>query len=185
MIRKVAVYLGSSTGNSPKWAEMTHSLGKALAEKGKEVIYGGANVGLMKVLADAVLEYRGQLTGVFPTGFGGKREVMVHNIDVERHDCTEMIYVRDFAERKNTMEELSDCAIVLPGGFGSMDELFCFAVGNEIARHDKISYVLNYDGYYDFLREQVGKMKQEGFLPKECDSIVFVDTVAELLEIIS
>lgn len=185
MIQKVAIYLGSSPGNSPKWAEMTYSLGKALAESGKEVIYGGANVGLMKVLADAVLENGGRLRGVFPTGFGGKREVKLQNIDVERHDCTEMIYVRDFAERKTTMEELSDCAVVLPGGFGSMDELFCYAVGNEIARHDKLSYVLNYDGYYNCLKEQVGKMKQEGFLPKECDSIVFIDTVADLIDIIS
>lgn len=180
----VAVYLGSSVGSNPEYAEMVAGLGRRLAVNGHRVVYGGANVGLMKILADAVLEADGQIVGVLPVGFGGKREVQAQKVNIVKDGLTEMIWVKDFAERKATMENLSDCALVLPGGFGSMDELFCYAVGNEIALHDKIAYVLDFNGYYEGLRTQISHMKREGFLPSDSDCIRFATSIDELMEML-
>ena len=181
MLKSVAVYLGSA-GASAKWRDLAFSFGKRLAENGIKVVYGGADVGTMSSLADGVLAGNGHLTGVFPTGFGGKREVAATGRDILRKDATEMVKVKDFAERKQTMSALSDCCVALPGSYGTMDELFCYAVENEIGLHDKKSYVLNIDGYYDGLEKQVATMKEEGFIRKDSDMIVFVHSVDEFFE---
>ena len=178
MIKSVAVYLGSAE-TSAKWREFAYSFGRLLAEKGIKVIYGGANVGTMASLADGVLAGNGHLTGVFPAGFGGKREVAAQKKDILRKDLTELIEVKDFAERKMMMSRMSDCCVALPGSYGTMDEMFCYAVENEIGIHDKKSYVLNIDGYYDGLEKQVATMKEEGFIRKDSDMIVFVHSVDE------
>lgn len=135
----------------------------------------------MGVLADSVLEAGGEITGVFPTGFGGKREVQAMNVEIEQDGLSRMVHVKDFAERKAVMEELSDCAVILPGGYGSMDELFCYAVGNEIGLHDKTAFVLNFEGYYDGLETQVASMKSNGFLAADASMIQFCHSLDELL----
>ncbi len=183
MIKSVAVYLGSAEA-SAKWREFAYSFGKRLAEKGIMVVYGGANVGTMASLADGVLAGNGHLTGVFPVGFGGKREVAAQKRDILRRDLTELYEVKDFAERKMTMSRLTDCCVALPGSYGTMDELFCYAVENEIGLHDKKSFILNIDGYYDGLEKQVETMKGEGFIRKDSDMIVFVHSVDEFFELI-
>ena len=166
MIKTISVYLGSSEGKGGKYVALAREVGRTLARKGIKVVYGGAEVGTMKALADGVLEEGGYLVGVFPNGFGGKREVQAQNIEILCDRLSECILVRDFAERKATMEALSECALVLPGSVGTMDELFCYGVNNEIGLHDKKVYVLNYDGYYDGLRAQLETFVREGFIPE-------------------
>lgn len=184
MVRTVAVYLGSAAA-SDKYMKLAFDFGRRLAENGIRVVYGGADVGTMAALADGVLSVGGHLTGVFPVGFGGKREVAARNVEILRKDVTELIQVKDFAERKETMSSLSDCCVAIPGSYGTMDELFCYAVENEIGLHDKISYVLNIDGYYDGLEMQVERMKNDGFIGRDAGMITFVHSVDEFFEIIN
>lgn len=184
MVKNVAVYLGSAAA-SEKYRRFAFDFGRRLAENGLRVIYGGADVGTMAALADGVLFAGGHLTGVFPVGFGGKREVAAQNIEILRKDLSELIEVKDFAERKETMCALSDCCVAIPGSYGTMDELFCYAVENEIGLHDKISYVLNVDGYYDGLEMQVERMKKDAFISKDAGMICFVHSVDEFFEKIS
>lgn len=184
MIKSVAVYLGSAE-TSRKWMDFAYAFGRRLADAGLRVVYGGADVGTMSALADGVLDGGGCLVGVFPTGFGGKREVAAQNREILRKDLTELVTVRDFAERKETMCSLSDCCVAIPGSYGTMDELFCYAVENEIGLHDKISYVLNVDGYYDGLEAQVSRMKAEGFISADAGMITFLHSEDEFFKIIT
>jgi len=163
-----SVYLGSSNGKGDKYMDFARESGRQLARRGIRVLYGGADVGTMKALAEGVMEAGGTLIGVFPEGFGGKREVKAQNIEILRKDMTQTILVRDFAERKKVLDSESDFAIVLPGSAGSMDELFCYAVSNIIGLHEKIVYILNLDGYYDGLKLQLETFVREGFLSPEC-----------------
>lgn len=183
-VKSVAVYLGSAE-SSPKWREFARNFGNRLAENGIKVIYGGANVGTMAALADGVIAGKGHLTGVFPVGFGGKRDVAAKHIPILREDVTELIEVRDFAERKDVMCSISDCCVALPGSYGTLDELFCYAVGNEIGLHDKISYVMNVDGFYDGLEQQIETEKREGFIGVEAGMITFVHSMDEFFDAIS
>lgn len=178
-MKTISVYLGSACGHSEKYCRFAYEFGATLAQKGVKVVYGGADVGTMKALADGVSDAGGYLVGIFPDGFGGKREVAAMNVEILRPGMTEEIIVKNFAERKMVLEDLSDCAVVLPGSLGSMDELFCYVVGYEIGTHDKIAYVLNIDGYYDGIKMQIETFKREGFLRADDASIVFCDSAED------
>ena len=182
MIKSVAVYLGSS-GAKPKYMKLAYDFGRMMADNRIKVVYGGASVGTMGALADGVLSGGGEIVGVFPVGFGGKREVAASKREILRKDVTEIIEVRDFAQRKEVMRRLSDCSISLPGGYGTMDELFCYAVENEIGLHDKTAYVLNIDGYYDGLEKQAETMEKENFISGQPRMIVFLHSIDEFLRI--
>jgi len=176
-MKSVAIYLGSAYGADQKYADFAYEVGRALALRGIEVIYGGANVGTMGSLARGVLENGGRLVGVFPKGFGGKREIQKKHIEILQEGMTETILTENFSERKAVMEQRADCAVALPGGIGTMDELFCFAVDNEIALHEKPAFILNFDGFYDGLKLQLETMACLKFLPSGerilniCDSL--------------
>lgn len=178
----IAVYLGSGEGNDPKYMRIARGFGAEMARRGVRVIYGGANVGCMRALADGVLGEGGEIIGVFPEGFGGKKEVAATGADIIRRDLTRLVLVRDFAERKQVMEDLSDCAVALPGGFGTLEELFTFALNVEIGRHTKRAYVLNVDGYYDGLREMLERMSGSAFLHEEYPVITVCGSVDEFVD---
>ena len=181
MIKSVAVFLGSSPG-SEEHLSFARDFGRQLAERGYRAIYGGAEVGTMKAFADGVIEAGGEIIGVFPKGFGGKREVAQTHRHIESSRVTETIEVTDLAERMKVMNSLSDCCVILPGGYGSMEELFCYAVDNEIGVHDKIAYVLNTKGYYDALENLVSTMKSEHFLKADSSVIRFAHSIDELFD---
>lgn len=181
MIRTVAVYLGSADA-SESYRKFAYDFGALMASKGIRVVFGGAAVGTMKSLADGCLSAGGEIIGVMPEHFGGKREVAAAHKNIHRDDLTESITVKDMAERKAVMGKLSDCCVILPGSYGTMDELFCYAVENEIGLHDKYAYVLNIDGFYDGLETQVARFKADGFIRKDSDVITFVRSVDEFLE---
>lgn len=165
-IKTVAVYLGSRTGKGPEFVKNAYRLGQLLAENGIRIVYGGASVGTMKALADGCSAAGGHITGVFPTGFKGKRDNAAAGIHVgpEGVDLSETIYVIDIAERIATMERLSDAMIFLPGSFGTMTEAFSWMEGWQLGYHFKPAFVLNTGGYYDGLLTQMRTMIAAGFM---------------------
>lgn len=184
-IDKITVFLGSASGNSPKYAENAAELGRRLAEAGMEMVYGGASVGTMWVLASSALEAGGHVTGVFPKNFKGKREAQEHGTEVRAHGLTEMIETPDLASRVEKMTELGDACIVLPGSYGTMHELFSWLVGYQVRKHSKPVFILNTDGYYDSLRELFTAMSSNGFMSaKDAGIACFCTTVDEIMEAI-
>lgn len=179
----VAVYLGSALNCLPEYNELAYRLGEELAKAGHAIVYGGANVGTMKHLADGAQNAGGKVTGVFPKNFMGTEEVIRSGIKVVRDNLSELIWVEDFAERKKVMEEISGCAVVMPGSYGTLDEMFTYTCNNAIGKHDKKVYVLNHNGFYTPLKELVANIGAGGFMKSEAADIVnFCDTVDELLK---
>lgn len=182
MIKSVAVFLGSASPSEER-LNFAYNFGKELADRGFTVVFGGAEVGTMKAFADGVIEHGGDITGVFPKGFGGKREVAAIRKSILMSRVTRMVEVKDMGERMSVMNKLSDCCVIIPGGYGTMEELFCYAVENEIGIHDKQAFVLNTDGYYDALEEQIATMKREGFLRADSDIITFYHSLDDLFAV--
>ncbi len=163
-IKSTAVYLGSKGGNSPLFEESAYNLGRELALNGISVVYGGTTVGTMKALAEGVLSPGGDVTGVFPKKFL-YRGILNENI-------TRTILTEDLKERKAKMEELSDAAIILPGSYGTMDELFEYAVNNQLDSLGRPIFVLNLNGFYDPLLMQLDTMVKYGFLTEPLRKMV-------------
>ena len=186
-MKTIAVYLGSSEGNGPQWKAAAREFGAKAARAGLRIVYGGANVGTMAALADGALGEGGQVTGVFPTGFGGRPQVAAMHKDIARKDIAELIYVKDFDERKATMMSLADCAVVLPGSVGTMDEAFNFALNTEIDLQDKPTYFLNFEGYYEGIKMQIAAMMKGGFMSDEeyAKMFRFFDTADELIDFLT
>lgn len=179
----VSVYLGSSIHCDVKYNRLAFEVGRTLAEHGHTVVYGGSNVGTMKDLADGAMSAGGKVTGVFPRSFKGSRDIWNSGIEVQRRDLTEIIETEDFAERKKKMEALGDCCVVLPGSFGTLDEMFTYACDRSIDKHTKNIYVLNFDGYYNPVRDLIRNMDREGFLkPHLTGMFFFCDSVASLMQ---
>ncbi len=173
-IGRVAVYLGSKVGSSPIFVETASRLGSALALNKIAVVYGGTCMGTMKALADGVLEAGGDVTGVIPESF---------RTFEESHDgLTTLIRVRELPERKQKMEELSQAAVILPGGYGTLDELFEYAVNNQLKLLGRPIYVLNLDGFYAPLCEQLDIMVRHGLLTDELRAMIhFCDSVEQVV----
>lgn len=163
-IKCVAVYLGSKPGSSPIFTESATLLGKELALNGIAVVYGGTTVGTMKALADGVLEGKGKLIGVFPRKFLYK--------GILNEELSETYITEDLKDRKAKMEELSDACIILPGSYGTMDELFEYAVNNQLDGLQRPIFLLNLNGFYDHLLSQLDVMVEHGFLTPELRKMV-------------
>ena len=150
-LRSLCVFCGSRQGQSPAFAESAIRLGRLLAARGIRLVYGGGSVGLMGILADACLEAGGEVTGVIT------RHLM--DREVGHRGCTELILVDTMLERKTRMAELSDGFLSLPGGIGTLDELFEMLTWTQLRLHQKPNALLNVDGFYDpliaFLRQSV------------------------------
>ncbi len=151
----IAVYCGSSFGNNPEFANAAKALGKSLAEAKTGLVYGGGNVGLMGAIADAVLEAGGNVIGVIPKALE-QREVAHSNL-------TQLIIVPDMHTRKAKMIELADAFIVLPGGIGTLEELFEVWTWAQLGYHQKSVGLLNIAGYYDQLLEFLDMAVKVGF----------------------
>lgn len=181
-MENIAVYLGSAPSCREIYKELAYELGKQLAQVGLTLVYGGAAVGTMGALANGALEAGGRVIGVFPHGFRGTKEVRESGLEVVRHGLSEFIETADFAERKQVMEDRSEACIVMPGSFGTMDELFTYACNRAIGKHAKPIFILNYKGYYDPLRQLLINMQEAGFMkPVMAGAITFCDTVEEII----
>jgi uncharacterized protein (TIGR00730 family) len=164
-IKNIVVHLGSRLGNDPQFSMVTYALGELLAQSGIGVIYGGAREGLMGILADSVLSHDGEITGVMPEYLEWTNKERMHP------GLTERIWVNDMAERKKIMTELSDAAIVLPGGIGTGEELFDYASCTTLRELTKTPFkpigIININGFYDNLIRQLDVATEAGFISKE------------------
>ncbi len=167
MIRRVAVYCGSKTGNRPVYAEAARALGSALASRGLGLVYGGAAHGLMGSVADAVLEGGLTAVGVIPQGLA--RQEFAHP------RLTEVHFVESMHQRKALMIDLADAFVALPGGFGTMDELFEVLTWAQVGLHAKPIGLLNVDGFYDPLLEWVRVSLREGFVPPVLSGVLVAE----------
>src|SRR5262245_42868033 len=155
-ISSIAVFCGSKKGNNPVYLQHATELGKLFAQNDITLIYGGARVGIMGIIADTVMTNGGRVIGVIP-------KVLV---DRERqHDSiTELIVADDMHARKRKLYELCDAAVVLPGGFGTMDELFEMLTWNQLSIHNKRIFLLNSGGFYNHLFAHIQNLQNDGFL---------------------
>jgi uncharacterized protein (TIGR00730 family) len=174
-LREVCVFCGSSVGRSPGYREGTVALGRELAARGIGLVYGGGAVGLMGVLADAVMQAGGRVTGVIPAGlFGG---------EVEHGDITTLYRVDSMHERKALMYELSDAFIALPGGLGTLEELAETLTWGQIGLHDKPVGLLDPSRFYASLQAFFDHAVREGFLkPKNLERLAVDDDPGRLLD---
>lgn len=153
---RICVYCGSSDGNDPTTLEMAYDFGHQLAEKQIGLIYGGSSLGVMGTLADAVMENGGEVTGVIPGNLFSK--------EVAHTGITELITVEDMHERKYTMADLADAFVALPGGFGTMEELFEIITWNQIGIIDKPVTLLNWNEFYTPLLDMIHHSAEAGFI---------------------
>jgi uncharacterized protein (TIGR00730 family) len=172
-IQSVAIFCGSKFGANPLFAKHATELGRLLAFLKLKMIYGGGNTGLMGLVADAVLAEGGSVMGVIP-------DILVE-WEHQHKGLTELAIVPDMHTRKKMMYERSDAAIILPGGFGTLDEFFEMLTWNQLKIHDKKIYVLNSDGFYDHLLLHLRMLEKEGFLyDKVEERMIFCATPTEV-----
>lgn len=172
-MNSITVFCGSSTGNEAQFKEQAYQLGKTLAIHNIGLIYGGAGIGLMGAVANGTLEHGGTVTGVLPR--------FLQNKEIAHAGLTELILVDTMHERKQKMNELSDGVIALPGGYGTLEELFEMLTWAQLSLHEKPIGILNIDGFYDELVAMIDKMVQKGFLRQEYKEMIIVSTDIEQL----
>ena len=167
-MQTLCVFCGANKGSQPFYEKTTIELGKAVVERGWDVVYGAGNVGLMGTLANSVLAEGGKVTGVIPD--------FLKKMEVCHMGLSELIVVETMHQRKQIMAEKSDAFFILPGGFGTLDEFFEILTWKQLRLHQKPIGLLNQHGYYDHLLQHVEKMVQEGFLHPENKSLLIHDT---------
>jgi uncharacterized protein (TIGR00730 family) len=155
-MRAVCVYCGSRKGVQPAYAEGARRLGQLRAENGMTLVYGGGNVGLMGIIADTVMSLGGRVVGVIPRALLEK--------EVGRREVSELIVVEDMHERKLKMATLADAFIALPGGIGTLEELFETFTWLQLGFHTKPVALLDIGGYYRQLTGFLAHMVEQGFL---------------------
>jgi uncharacterized protein (TIGR00730 family) len=155
-IRRLAVYCGSAPGSKPAFADATRATAAAMVSRGVDLVYGGGKLGLMGLIADSVLDGGGHVYGVIP-------QALV-DIEVAHPQLTELHTVANMHERKAKMTDLADAFLALPGGVGTLDELFEAWSWNALGYHKKPFCLLNVEGYWDAMIEFIDHVTQSGFL---------------------
>jgi uncharacterized protein (TIGR00730 family) len=172
-IQSVAVFCGSKSGNNPLFEGDTAVLGKLLADARIKIIYGGGNIGLMGTVANAALANGGIVIGIIP-------KVLIE-WEREHKGLTELTVTDDMHQRKKLMYERCDAAIILPGGYGTLDELFEMLTWNQLNIHNKKIYLLNSGNYYRHLASHINEMYKEGFLYENPETRVHLSNTPEEL----
>jgi uncharacterized protein (TIGR00730 family) len=167
-VRSLCVFCGSSTGVNPAFAAATTILGAELARRGIRVVYGGGNVGLMGVLADAVIAAGGQIIGVIPHGLVAR--------ELAHRGVTELHVVHSMHQRKALMAELANGFVTLPGGFGTLEEFAEAVTWTQLGVHAKPCGLLNVAGFYDALLAFFQHARAEEFLRPTHGDIVVADS---------
>jgi len=174
-IRRIVVYCGANVGNNPAYEAAAVAVGGTLAEQGIGLVYGGGGVGLMGVVADAALAAGGEVIGVIPEALKA--------LEVEHKGLSDLHVVPDMHSRKAMMLGLADAVIAMPGGFGTMDELFEALTWSQLDYHRKLCGVLNVAGYYDHLLAWIAHSVDVGMVkPANLGLIVAGTTVEALLD---
>ncbi|HKO78100.1 MAG TPA: TIGR00730 family Rossman fold protein [Flavobacterium sp.] len=174
-MKRITVFCGSSSGTEEVYTSQATLLGETFAKRNIELVYGGANVGLMGAVADGVLNNGGKAIGVLPNFLRSKE--IAHKL------LTELILVDTMHERKTKMNDLCDGVIALPGGFGTLDELFEMLTWGQLGLHKKPIAILNVDCYYDSLIVFIQTMTDKGLLKEVNQQMLLVsDTIDDLLD---
>jgi uncharacterized protein (TIGR00730 family) len=173
MLRRICIFCGSSSGKRSVYEQAAQHVGRLLAVRSVELVYGGGNVGLMGTLANACLESGGRVIGVIPQSLVDK--------EVAHTGLTELRVVRSMHERKFLMAELSDAFMALPGGYGTWEELFEMLTWSQLGIHRKAFAILNVNGYYDALLKMADNAVDEGFLRSANRDLLLADTDPERL----
>ncbi len=167
-MKRICVYCGSNPGRLTEYRQAARALGHELAARGLGLVYGGAGVGMMGAVADAVLERGGSAVGVIPQALATR--------EVAHTGLTELRVVASMHERKATMAELADGFVALPGGWGTLEELFEMLTWAQLGMHDKPCGVLNVAGYFDQLDAFLSHAMAEHFVRNEYRPMFMVET---------
>jgi uncharacterized protein (TIGR00730 family) len=170
-LKRLAVYCGSATPADPVYVETARAVGRGLAARGIGIVYGGGRLGLMGAVADAALAAEGEVIGVIP-------EALV-NAEVAHQGCTELHVVGGMHERKAKFTDLSDGFVTLPGGVGTMDELWEAVSWSQLGYHTKPVGLLNVNGFYDGLIAFNARMIETGFIRAQHAGILIVDNALD------
>lgn len=170
-MKRIAVFCGSSSGHNDIYRQTAVLLGKYLVENRIGLVYGGGRVGLMGVLADTVMDGQGEVIGVIPN--------LLRHEEVAHKKITQMIVTRKMSKRKVKISKLVDGYIALPGGFGTMDELFEALTLGQLAIEEKPVGILNINGFFEPMLKQLELMVREGFLHPENQSMLLVSDSVE------
>ncbi len=174
-MKNICIFCGSRPGNLAVFAKSARHVGATLAERGLNLVYGGGHVGLMGVIADTVLDNGGKVFGVIPEVLADK--------ELAHPNLTELFVVKNMHERKMKMAELADGFIALPGGAGTMEEIFEQWTWLQLSIHDKPSAFLDVEGYYQPLNQMIKTMVERDFLSREhADMVSFSPSIEYLLE---
>lgn len=155
-IKAVTVFCGSKTGNNEAYQTAATQLGSGLAKNGIQLVYGGGGKGIMGAIADASLQNGGKVLGIIPR--------LLLEWEAQHTGLSELIITEDMHSRKLLLYDKCDAAIILPGGMGTLDELFEMLTWNNLRIHSKKVYLLNINGYYNHLIQLLDHFEKEGFL---------------------
>ena len=176
-VKRLAVYCGSAMGSRPLFADATRATAQAMVSRGVDLVYGGGRLGLMGVIADSVLQLGGRVYGAIP-------QALV-DIEVAHPNLTELHTVENMHERKAKMTDLADAFLALPGGIGTLDELFEAWSWNALGYHAKPFCLLNVDGFWDGMITFIDEATEEGFLsPQRRSQLLVASTPEEALELL-
>lgn len=164
-MKNIAVFCGSSVGGRPVYREKAYNLGKLLVSNNYHMVYGSGNVGLMGVIADSILEEHGTVIGVIP-----QRLV---DVEVAHKYISKTYVVETMSERKSLINELSDAYLILPGGYGTLDELFEMLTLNQLGMIKKPIGIFNIQGYYNKLIDLISHFAEERFIREEHRHLFF------------
>jgi len=165
-MKSICVYCGSSAGISTFYAEQARALARVIVNHNMQLVYGGGDVGLMGIIANEVMHLGGEVTGVIPQ--------LLLEKEVEHKGLTRLHIVKDMHERKAMMADLSDAFIALPGGIGTLEELFEVLTWHQIGFHQKPVGLINEDGFYDGLLGFLDHLVRQGFLKPEHRALLHV-----------
>ena len=173
-MKSITVFCGSSYDSNPAYRRHAKDLGTYMAQHQISLVYGGAKVGLMGIIADTVLSHNGSVIGVIPHFLQTK--------EIAHQNLTELIMVDSMHQRKHKMSKLCDGFIAMPGGFGTLEELFEVLTWAQLGLHSKPIGLLNIDGYYEDLTNMIDKMVNQKFLnPLNRDMLIIDDNVEYLI----
>jgi len=171
----ICIFAGSSVGNRKIYSDTAKDLATSIIDHGYKIVFGGGNVGLMGILADAALTAGGHITGIITE--------QLNEVEVGHTGLSELVIVQSMHERKKEMAERSDAVICMPGGVGTWEEFFESLTWNQLGLQSKPIILLNLDDYYALLSEFVEHAVEEGFLPRStANELIFVDSISEAME---
>lgn len=177
-VNAIAVFCGSKSGKNTLYIEQAKQLGTLLAQSNIKLIYGGGSVGIMGAIADATMQNNGEVIGVIPQ--------LLVEWEQQHNNITELIVVDNMHTRKKMIYEMSDAAIILPGGNGTLDELFEMITWNTLKIHEMKVYILNTASFYNHLLHHLDTMFEQGFLYDDWRKrIIVCETAEEIIAKIS